>query len=220
MIDMLRCAINRRQKGTAMHSAVRLAALLLLAVTGGAAFAQVEAPDALIKTTFEEAKAIVRQTTDPKKLRQAAEQKLLPYFDFAQMTRLAVGPGWRRATPEQRETLTQAFRSLLVSTYTSALNQASSLLDKTLEVRPPQRPDDKDVLVRSVLRSPGKQPLAIDYRMLNDGKGWKVYDVVVEGVSLVTTYRSEFSDEVQRGGVPGLIKALEEKNRSLAARQG
>ena len=198
--------------------AVLAFALSAMALANSAALGQQETPDALIKSSFEEAKSIVRQTTDPRKLRQIAEQRFLPYFDFVQMTRLAVGPGWRRATPEQRKALTDSFRSLLINTYTSALNQASSLLEKTLEVRPAQRTDDKDVLVRSVVRSPGKPPLAIDYRMLNNGQGWKVYDVVVEGVSLVTTYRSEFSEEVQRGGVPGLIKALEDKNRSLAAR--
>jgi len=196
-----------------------LAIALAWTLASGAALAEQATPDALIRSSFEEAKAIVRQTTDPKKLRQIAEQKFLPYFDFKQMTRLAVGPGWRRATPEQQQALSDSFRSLLINTYTSALNQASSLLDKTLEIRPVQlHADDKDVLVHTVVRSPGRPPLAIDYRMLKDAQGWKVYDVVVEGVSLVTTYRSEFSEEVQRGGVPGLIKALDEKNRSNAAR--
>jgi len=199
-----------------MHAVARLIIVFLLAAAGSA-FGQ-DTPDAMIKNSFEEAKSIVRQTSDTKKLRQIAEQKLLPYFDFTQMTRLAVGPGWRRATPEQQKLLTDSFRMLLVNTYTSALNQANSLLDKTLEVRPAQHNDDKDALVRTVLRSPGKPPLPIDYRMLNNGQGWKVYDVIVEGVSLVTTYRSEFSEEVQRGGVPGLIKSLDDKNRSLAAK--
>ena len=191
--------------------------LFLLVAVCGSAFAQTEPPDVMVRNNFEEAKSIVRQTTDPKKLRQIAEQKLLPYFDFAQMTRLAVGPGWRRATPDQQKELTDSFRSLLINTYTSALNQAASLLEKTLEIKPPQKIDDKEVMVRTVVRSPNKPPLPIDYRMLNNGQGWKVYDVIVEGVSLVTTYRSEFSEEVQRGGVAGLIKALEDKNRALTA---
>ncbi len=203
------------------HRALRALArgMLVMAlawVAGASAQDPATAPDALIRSSFEEAKSIVRQTTDPKKLRQIAEQRFLIYFDFKQMTRLAVGPGWRRATPEQQQQLSDEFRSLLINTYTSALNQASSLLEKTLEVRPVQRTTDKDVLVHTVIRSPSKPPLAIDYRMLNDGQGWKVYDVVVEGVSLVTTYRSEFSEEVQRGGVPGLIKALDDKNRQIA----
>ena len=208
-----------------MHASVRsiavfmlLGAIALMPAGIAAAAAQQDTPDALIKSSFEEAKSIVRQTTDPRKLRQIAEQRFLPYFDFAQMTRLAVGPGWRRATPQQQQALTDAFRSLLINTYTSALNQASSLLDKTLEVKPVQRTDNKDAFVRTIIHSPDRPPLAVDYRMLNGGQGWKVYDVVVEGVSLVTTYRSEFSEEVQRGGVPGLIKTLEDKNRSIAAR--
>lgn len=175
------------------------------------------APDALVKNTFEEAKAVVRQTQDPRELRRIAEQKLLPYFDFAAMTRLAVGPGWRSATPAQQQALTDAFRSLLVNTYTSALNEATSLLDKTLDVKPVQTKGN-DAVVRTSVRGPGRPPVAIDYRMQNSGSGWKVYDVVVEGVSLVTTYRSEFGEEVRKSGVDGLIKTLEQKNRSLAAR--
>jgi phospholipid transport system substrate-binding protein len=204
-----------------MRSAARFFQPVLFAfllVAAGAAPAQNKAPDELIKSTFEEAKEVVKQNPDPKKLRQIAEQKLLPYFDFQEMTRLAVGPGWRQATPEQRQALVDSFRALLVNTYTSALNQAQNLLDKTLELRPTQKTGDNDALVRSVVKSPGRPPLAIDYRMLDKGQGWKVYDVVVEGVSLVTTYRGEFGEEVRRSGVAGLIKILEDKNRAVAAR--
>jgi phospholipid transport system substrate-binding protein len=204
-----------------MRSAARFFQPVLFAfllVAAGAAPAQNKAPDELIKSTFEEAKEVVKQNPDPKKLRQIAEQKLLPYFDFQEMTRLAVGPGWRQATPEQRQALVDSFRALLVNTYTAALNQAQNLLDKTMDVKPAQKTGDKDALVRSVVRSPGRPPLAIDYRMLEKGDGWKVYDVVVEGVSLVTTYRGEFGEEVRRSGVAGLIKILEDKNRAVAAR--
>jgi phospholipid transport system substrate-binding protein len=194
-----------------------LSAALLLAGTP-AAFAQSQAPEDLIKNTFEEAKATVQQTQDARKLRAIADQKLRLFFDFERMTRLAVGPGWRGATPAQRVALTDAFRELLGNTYNSALAQASSLLEKTLEIRQVQRTDEKDVLVRSLVRSPNKAPMAVDYRLFSDGTAWKVYDVVVEGVSLVTTYRTEFGEEVRRAGVPGLIKSLEDKNRTLAAR--
>lgn len=174
-------------------------------------------PDALVKNTFEDAKAVVKQTQDPRELRRIAEQKLLPYFDFQTMTRLAVGQGWRTATPAQQQALTNAFRTLLVNTYTSALNEASSILDKTLDVKPVQTKDN-DAVVRTSVSGGGRPPVAIDYRMRNSGSGWKVYDVVVEGVSLVTTYRSEFGEEVRKSGVDGLIKALEQKNRSLGGR--
>jgi phospholipid transport system substrate-binding protein len=209
-------------------------ALVILALQAGAAQAQSQAPagaaspstqapaanastpDELIKNTFEEAKAIVKKTHDPRELRRIAEQKLLPYFDFAMMTRLAVGPGWRNATPAQQQALVDAFRSLLVNTYTSALNEASSLLDKTLEVKPVQTKGN-DATVRTVVKGPGRPPVAIDYRMQNSS-GWKVYDVVVEGVSLVTTYRNEFNEQVRKAGVDGLIKTLEAKNRSVASK--
>ena len=202
-----------------MTFASRLAALLCaMLLAAPAALAQSQAPEDLIRSTFEEAKATVRQTQDAKKLRAIADQKLALFFDFERMTRLAVGPGWRSATPEQRTALTEAFRALLGNTYNSALAQASSLLEKTLDIRQVQRTDEKDVLVRSLVRSPNKPPMAVDYRLISDGSAWKVYDVVVEGVSLVTTYRTEFGEEVRRAGVPGLIKSLQDKNRALAAR--
>jgi phospholipid transport system substrate-binding protein len=208
--------IFKRLTGVALFAAS--AAVFAQATPLAAPQPATSSPDVLIRTTFEDAKATVRQTQDPKKLRAMAEQKLLPYFDFAQMTRLAVGPGWRSATPEQQKALTDAFRALLVNTYTSALHQASSILDKQLEVKPVQKTADKDVIVRTIVSSPNKPPLSIDYRMVDNGQGWKVYDVVVEGVSLVTTYRGEFSEQVRRDGVAGLIKTLEEKNRTIAAR--
>jgi phospholipid transport system substrate-binding protein len=205
-------------------------AFAFLALQGGPALAQAPSaapaaapaaasattPDELVKNTFEEAKAIVKKTQDPRELRRVAEQKLLPYFDFNTMTRLAVGPGWRNATPAQQQALIDGFRTLLVNTYTSALNEASSILDKTLEVKPVQTKGN-DATVRTVVRGQGRPPVAIDYRMQNTN-GWKVYDVVVEGVSLVTTYRGEFNEEVRKSGVDGLIKTLEAKNRSVAAR--
>lgn len=173
-------------------------------------------PEALVKNSFEEAKDVVKKTRDPRELRRIAEQKLLPYFDFATMTRLAVGPGWRNATPAQRQALVDGFRTLLVNTYTSALNEASSLLDKTLEVKPVQTKGN-DATVRTVVKGPGRPPVSIDYRMQNSN-GWKVYDVVIEGASLVTTYRGEFNEEVRKSGVDGLIKTLEAKNKSLGAK--
>jgi phospholipid transport system substrate-binding protein len=204
------CVFLALQAGTAVAQAPGAAT----APTASAAAAT--APDELIKNTFEEAKAIVKKTTDPKELRRIAEQKLLPYFDFNTMTRLAVGPGWRNATPAQQQALVDAFRTLLVNTYTSALNDAQSLLEKTLEVKPVQTKGN-DATVRTVIKGGSRPPVAIDYRMQNTG-GWKVYDVVVEGVSLVTTYRGEFNEEVRKSGVDGLIKTLEAKNRSLAAK--
>jgi phospholipid transport system substrate-binding protein len=175
-----------------------------------------ESPDALVKSTTEQVLAVIKKTTDRKTLRQLAEQKVVPYFDFTEMTRLAVGRPWRDATPDQRKRLEGAFRSLIVNTYTSALSRTAAE-ERNVEVKPlPPGAHDKEVMVRTLVKGGGAQPLSIDYRMENEQSGWKVIDVVVENVSLVTTYRGSFAQEVQRAGIDGLIKSLDEKNRALA----
>jgi phospholipid transport system substrate-binding protein len=175
-----------------------------------------DTPDALVKSTTEDVLAVIKKTTDRKTLRQLAEQKVLPNFDFKEMTRLAVGRSWRDATPEQQKRLEAGFRSLIVNTYTSALSRTAAS-ERKVEVQPLQPgAHDKEVTVHTLVKGGGAQPLAIDYRMENSPQGWKVFDVVVENVSLVTTYRGSFSEEVQRGGIDGLIKTLDEKNRALA----
>lgn len=174
------------------------------------------APDALVKTTADDVLAIIRTTKDKAALRQAAEQKVLPHFDFRAMTQLAVGPHWRQATPEQQRALVEAFRTLLVNTYTASLNVAA-LGKEQVEVKPLNlRPNDTDVVVRTTVRTASRPPIPVDYRMTKGPNGWKVYDVVVENLSLVTNYRSSFASEIGRSGIDGLVKALEAKNSELA----
>jgi phospholipid transport system substrate-binding protein len=186
----------------------------LLAAT--AALAQ-EAPDALVKRTADEVLAIVRQDKDlqagnPQKVVQLAEQKVLPYFDFERMTRLAVGRSWQQATPEQRKALTEAFRTMLVRTYSSSLRQYR---DQTIEVKPVKMaPGDTDVTVRTQVIQQGGPPIPIDYAMEKKDNTWKVYDVLVDGASLVTTYRGSFNEQIQKGGIDGLIRTLQERNQS------
>lgn len=175
-------------------------------------------PEALVKSTVEEVLGVIKQTQDRSALRKLAEQKVLPYFDFAQMTRLAMGPSWRKATPEQQQVLVDNFRELLVNTYTNALIQAGSGGGRSVDVKPGPPAKSGSTVVRTEVNEAGKQPLHIDYRMTNESGSWKVYDVIVEGVSLVTNYRSEFSDQVSRSGIDGLIKRLKDRNASLAKR--
>jgi phospholipid transport system substrate-binding protein len=201
-----------------MRRVIGLSAMLALFAASAPAFSATESPEALVKRSVDEVLGVIKQNPDRQKVRQLAEQKVLPYFDFQAMTRLAVGRGWRDATPEQQKRLEQAFRSLLVNTYTAALTQAVSK-DQTVEVKPPQggAAAETEVTVKTVVRDPAKpQPIAIDYRMENTPQGWKVFDVIVENVSLVTTYRGTFQQEVSRGGIDGLIKSLEDKNRTVA----
>jgi phospholipid transport system substrate-binding protein len=198
-----------------MKTISKWVAWLVLAAFAGAVAAADATPDALVKSTVEEVLTVMKQAKDRKTLRQLAEQKVLPRFDFKQMTQLAVGPAWRKAYPQQQHALEEGFRELPVNTYTNSLRWATGA-DRTVEVKPALQSAQNDVTVKTVVKESGKTPVTIDYRMENNPDGWKVYDVLVEGVSLVTTYRGTFSEEVSRSGIDGLIKSLEEKNRSLA----
>jgi phospholipid transport system substrate-binding protein len=191
---------------------------VLLAFAPFAALAADEAPDALVKRIADEVVAIVKtdkdlQAGNSAKVVDLAEQKVLPHFDFTRMTRLAVGRNWQQATPAQREALTKEFRTLLVRTYSSSLSQYR---DQKIQVKPMQAsPGDEDVIVRTAIVQENGPQIPIDYRMeKTKEQGWKVYDVVIDGASLVTTYRGSFNDQIQRGGIDALVKTLQERNRS------
>lgn len=203
-----------------MDFMTRLACLLLLPVAFAVQAADkspMVLPDLLVKTTVDEVLSVIKQSKDKRALHELAEKKVLPNFDFQRMTQLAVGRSWRDTNPAQQKALENAFRSLLVSTYTTALSQ-SSTSNPTVEVKPARiSPEDTDVTVKTLVTEPGRKPIAIDYRMAKSPSGWKVYDVVVENLSLVTNYRGSFNSEIGRSGIDGLIKTLEEKNKQLAA---
>lgn len=178
----------------------------------GAAWAQVAAPEALVKATVEEVLAVIRKDPEPRTLVELAEKKVLQHFDFQEMTRLAMGRSWAQASAEQRAALEKGFRTLLVRTYTTALAQVTG--NYTVEVKQAAlRPGERETVVKTLVKEPGKNPVAIDYRMVRRPDGWKVYDVVVENLSLVTNYRSSFASEIARSGIDGLIRAIESKNR-------
>jgi phospholipid transport system substrate-binding protein len=174
------------------------------------------APDALVKSVADDVLNVVRTVKDKRQLRELAEQKVLQHFDFRTMTQLAVGKHWREASPAQQKALEDAFRSLLVNTYTTSLNLTASGKE-TIDVKPVDPKNATDVVVQTIVRSPNRpQPVTVDYRMAKGPDGWKVYDVVVENLSLVTNYRGSFASEIQRSGIDGLVKVLENKNRELA----
>ena len=187
----------------------------LVGLAFGAGAAEI-APDVLVKTTADEVLSVIRTTKDKAALRRAAEQKVLPHFDFRAMTQLAVGQHWRQATPEQQKALEEAFRTLLVNTYTASLNVAA-LGKESVEVKPLElKPGENEVVVRTTVRTANRAPIPVDYRMQRGPNGWKVYDVIVENLSLVTNYRSSFASEIGRSGIDGLVKALQSKNSELA----
>jgi phospholipid transport system substrate-binding protein len=134
------------------------------------------------------------------------------------MTALAVGRNWSKASAEQQKALTNEFRTLLVRTYSSAL---TTYRNQVIEFKPLRAAaGDTDVTVRTQVKQPGTESISIDYGMEKTPDGWKAYDVVVGGVSLVTNYRETFNAEIRDGGVDGLIKSLASKNRSLESKGG
>jgi len=194
--------------------------LLPLALIAAPVHAQ-EAPDALVKRVAEDVLASIRadkdlQAGNPAKVKQLIEAKLAPHFDFARMTALAMGKNWRAATPEQQKQLTEQFKTLLVRTYSGAL---TNYRDNTMNYKPLRaNPGDTDVIVRTEVTRPGQAPVPIDYSMEKTPEGWKAYDVIVAGVSLVTNYRDEFNDVIKSSGVDGLIKTLADKNKGPVAK--
>jgi len=182
----------------------------------GAAMAQESAPEQLIRSVTNEVLEIVRkdkdiQTGNTKKAIELVEAKVLPYFDFNHMTRLALARDWRQASPRQQNTLADEFRTLLVRTYSKALSEYKN---QTVEFRPfKMQPGETDVKVRTQIEQAGAKPIGLDYYLEKQANGWKVYDIEVGGVSLITNYRGEFSTQVREGGIDGLIAALKAKNK-------
>lgn len=194
-----------------------LSALALVLLVVPAALAQ-EGPDALVKRVANEVQQIIKtdpkvQAGDQQRIRDVIETKLLPNFDFDRMTALAMGRNWRQATPEQQKQLIDQFRALLVRTYSGALAQYR---DQVMDFKP-LRGDAAatDVTVRSEVVRAGQAPVPIDYSMTKTAGGWKAYDVIVGGISLVTNYRDEFNEQIKGAGIDGLIKTLAAKNQGL-----
>ncbi|HZN99933.1 MAG TPA: ABC transporter substrate-binding protein [Burkholderiales bacterium] len=196
----------------------KILAALSLAVVLLPALAQDPAPDALVKAVTLEVIDLISKDKDIKagsraKLVQVIEQKVLPHFNFTAMTALAMGQNWGKASAEQKKQLTQEFKTLLVRTYASALAAYS---DQKFDFRPLRaKPSDTDVTVNVRVLQPGAQPVTIDYSMEKTANGWKCYDVMVGGVSLVANYRTEFANTVRNSGIDGLIKDLQKKNASM-----
>lgn len=196
----------------------RLIATVLFWSLLAPAVAQDLAPDALVKNVTQEVVGLITKDKEIKaggraKLIEVIEAKVLPHFNFNAMTALAMGQNWGKSTPEQKKRLTEEFRTLLVRTYASALAAYS---EQKFDFRPLRaKPTDTDVTVNVRVIQPGAQPVTIDYSMEKTGSGWKVYDVMVGGVSLVANYRTEFANTVRNSGIDGLIKDLSAKNRSV-----
>lgn len=193
-------------------------AALVVGLNSTAALAQ-EAPDALVRKNTNEILAAIKADKDlaagnQKKIEKLADEKVLPFFNFVRMTQLAVGRNWRDANDAQKKSLIDEFRTLLVRTYSTSLTQ---FRNQTIDVKPLKvAPTDTEIVVKTQINQPGGQPIPIDYSMEKSGDSWKVYDVLIDGVSLVTNYRSSFNTEIQKSGIDGLIKSLSERNAKNA----
>ncbi|MDT3670924.1 MAG: ABC transporter substrate-binding protein [Aromatoleum sp.] len=177
------------------------------------------APDQLITKLCDEVVDILRSNKparggDTAGTVRLVQEAVLPHFNFRRMTMLAVGRDWRAATPEQQKRLTDAFYGMLTRTYSNALTQYR---DQTVSVRPLRLdPAEKSARVQTEIHQPGGQPVSVDYVLELRPDGWKIFDIVVAGVSLVTNYRGTFAREISLGGIDGLIKSLETKERQFA----
>jgi len=187
--------------------------LLCFSAAGMAA----EGPDELVKRTAEDVLATVKsdkdiQAGDQEKIFALAEEKILPNFNFDKVSRMVLGKNWTRATPDQKAAFQTEFRTLLIRTYATAL---SKYRDQTIEYKPLRMVNGSNVAsVKTQILQPGGQPIAVDYTLEKQADTWKVYDIVIEGVSLVTNYRGQFAQEIRQNGLDSLIKKLADKNKA------
>lgn len=195
----------------------KLITLLFAGFLSASAFAQ-ETPDVLIQQVTEDVLDIIRKDKDiqsgnTQKVIDLVDKKVLPHFNFQHMTALAVGKDWRKASQPQQQLLTQEFKTLLVRTYSNAL---TGYKNQKVVYKPfKMNAGETDVLVRTEVLQPGSKPVQLDYSLEKIEAAWKVYDVTIAGISLVTNYRDQFGQEVRNGGIDGLIATLVNKNKSL-----
>ncbi|MGP1676819.1 MAG: MlaC/ttg2D family ABC transporter substrate-binding protein [Burkholderiales bacterium] len=199
----------------------KYALMLGLALAAPALLAQGVAPDALLRAVSVKVIDKLRQgqgvqAARPAKVVELVETDIAPLFDFVHMTRLAMARNWRLATSEQQSALTEEFKTLLLRTYSIALAQYRNQAVDFKQLR--AAPLATDVTVKSEVRQPGRERLTLDYEMQQTAAGWKIYDVKVAGVRLVTTYREVFAEKIREGGVDGLIEFLVTRNREGGSR--
>ncbi|MGB7815267.1 MAG: ABC transporter substrate-binding protein [Methylotenera sp.] len=196
--------------------AFRFIIALSLLCFGTASFA-IEGPDELVKRTAEDVLATVKSDQDiqagnQEKIFALAEEKIVPNFNFDKVSRMVLGKNWTRATPEQKAAFQAEFRTLLIRTYASAL---SKYRNQTIEYKPFRMVNESSIAsVKTQIIQPGGQPIPVDYTLERQADTWKVYDIVIEGVSLVTNYRSQFAQEIRQNGLDSLIKKLADKNKA------
>lgn len=181
---------------------------------------EVRAEDAreLIKTTAEEIISHVKTNrsgleNDPSQLYALVNEKIVPFVDFPRMSRWILGKNWRKASDAQKAQFTEEFKKLLIKTYATALLKLSNEVITYPSVK--NKVKNGKVSIKSEVILPGGQRFSLQYRMHHKDQNWKIYDVSVDGVSLISTYRSSFSTEIRKVGLEGLIANLVNKNKGF-----
>lgn len=198
----------------------KLIALVLLCGGMGVALAQ-EGPDATVRRVVDEVVGLIKddkaiRAGDTQRAVEIVEQKVIPYTDMPRMTGLALGRDWRAASNDQKAALTREFQTMIVRTYSNVLIQYK---DEQIVVKPFKgKAEDERAIVNTEVRKPGSKPVLIDYELIRKPEGWRVYDVVVADVSLVTNYRDSFAQEIREKGLDGLISSLQAKNKQPAGK--
>ncbi len=199
---------------------IAIIALLAVSVLPASALAEdVPPPDVLIEQTMHEVLEILKKDgsllSDEARLLELVDAKILPHFDFGRMTRLAVGKAWRTATSEQKQSLTNEFRTMLVRTYTKVFTTYKNPKVETKHVQ--LEAGMEEITVKTIISFSDGRSAKVEYEMEKTPTGWKAFDVTLEGVSLVTSYRGSFGDQIQQTGMDGLIQKLAETNRGATA---
>lgn len=205
-----------------MRKFLSIISLVVLSSIAFVSMASELPPDVLIKETMSEVLDVVKKDSallsNEARLLELVDAKILPHFDFARMTKLAVGKGWRTATPEQKQALTTEFRTMLVRTYTKVF---TTYRNPKVEVKSVQVPAGaEEIAVKTIIGFSDGRSAKVEYEMGKTPMGWKAFDVTLEGVSLVSSYRGSFADEIQQSGVDGLIKKLSDTNKNALASSG
>ena len=209
----------KSQKPIQKYFTALLTGLFLFAGSISAQVVDQSTPDGLIKTVVSDVMASVKSDPEIQKgniprIVDLVDKKIVPYTDMRRTTEMAMGPNWKKATPEQQAQLISEFKNLLIRTYSGALSQ---LRDQTIQFKPLRAaPDDKEVIVKTVVIGRG-DPIPLDYRLEKTANGWKVYDMNIMGVWLVEAYRNQFANQISQNGVEGLVKFLQDRNKQLAA---
>lgn len=195
-----------------------LLALIACLAMAGKTFASTDSPVDMVRETSKQVLDLLKKDDgkNSRKIREQVETLATPKFDFPRFTAYTIGKNWQTATPEQQATITNLFQNLLTRIYASNM---SRFKNAQIDVKPNAVINGPSATVKTEVSLPNsedKKPIAVDYTLYKSQQGWRVYNVTIEGISMVSTYRNQFDPEIRKNGIPGLIKLLQTKNAALA----